>query len=252
MNNDTRKHCPIELEQHNFLKLDKDKRKQLVLYFGIDLLEREYDKWDYMLNSPNGEAIIPTYISYNDYIQVEDWQHHNNVILPALALAHNLNNNRRMRKYRSNDTIRDMLKVALFPDYNAYFLTLTFNNETLENTSQTTRRRYVQRFHNSAFFYLANIDYGDKEKNPESNEREHYHSIVLLHNTIDINDFMNNWTYGYYLAKPINYKSNPVKLASYLVKLQNHAIKETTKTSRLIYPKNKKENLKVLLDDLPF
>lgn len=104
------------------------------------------------------------------------------------------------------------------------FVTFTFEDKTLENTSQLTRRRYIQRELKSLGVpYIANIDFG------KINEREHYHGIAQT-------DWINRDTYelgGIYVERITN--SNSTGLAKYINKLTNHALKETTGSDRLIY-----------------
>jgi hypothetical protein len=76
--------------------------------------------------------------------------------------------------------------------------------------------------------YVANIDYGAK------NKREHYHALI----NCDKIDFSNWRKYGNINAERVKNKdieSDKIKLSKYIAKLSNHAIKETTKRSCLIY-----------------
>lgn len=105
------------------------------------------------------------------------------------------------------------------------FLTLTFTDKVLETTSQETRKKYIKRFlHTISSNYVANIDFG------KQNGREHYHAIVQT----DRVDFT-TWHYGAINGKKITFVENPIKLAKYIVKLANHALKLTTKGFKLIY-----------------
>ena len=108
-----------------------------------------------------------------------------------------------------------------------FFITLTFTDETLASTTAETRRRYVTRFLKSqSDTYCANIDFGSK------NNREHYHAIILSEKV----DFTTWDKYGFSNGKKIKNDCNDtVKLAKYISKLTNHAIKDTTKGSRAIY-----------------
>lgn len=120
-------------------------------------------------------------------------------------------------------------RVESIISYRSYFLTLTFTNTTLSNTSVETRRRYVARYLKSiSFNYVANIDYGKK------NHREHYHAVVQCDN-ID----HKLWKYGNLDFELITYEDEtPIeKLSKYIAKLTNHAIKETCKRGHMIYPK---------------
>lgn len=109
------------------------------------------------------------------------------------------------------------------------FLTLTFNDNALITTNEKQRRvavsRYLKQFNCQ---YVANIDFG------KDNGREHYHAVI---NTDSIN--FESWRkYGNINAERIRNKnivSDKAKLAKYISKLSNHAIKETTKRSSLIY-----------------
>lgn len=107
------------------------------------------------------------------------------------------------------------------------FATLTFTDDTLNKTSVATRRRYVTRYLKSQQgTYIANIDYGGK------NGREHYHAVVL--GRLD----PKQWEYGALNVKKIIKASKPVKLAKYVNKLTNHAIKETCKRNAIIYSRD--------------
>lgn len=108
---------------------------------------------------------------------------------------------------------------------NCLFLTLTFDDSVLNNTSEDTRRQYVRKWLKKySSYYIANIDYGSK------NEREHYHAIILYDR---INS--NEWPYGFSSVKPIRSTSDYKALAKYINKLTNHAIKKTCKRKALIY-----------------
>ena len=128
----------------------------------------------------------------------------------------------RERKARLQNKINDMIQ-----NNNCIFLTLTFTNDTLNSTSEDTRKKYVKRYLKSVSSqYVANIDYGAKK------EREHYHAIV-------IGDKINYSFWHKYGAikgeKIIMQDTTSIKLAKYVSKLTNHAIKETTRRNCVIY-----------------
>ena len=112
---------------------------------------------------------------------------------------------------------------------NCIFITLTFKDNVLNNTTRETRRRYITRFlkaHSSE--YVANIDFGEK------NHREHYHAVIMC-------DKLNNklWTYGAIDFERIKVNNDaPKRLAKYVCKLTNHAIKNTTQKNYCIYSKS--------------
>ena len=109
----------------------------------------------------------------------------------------------------------------------ALFLTLTFTNDTLNQTTEQTRRKYVSRFlKENSSNYLANIDYGS------INNREHYHAI-LSGELVNLSQWHK---YGAINMKHIGKSTKDLtKISKYVAKLTNHAIKETTKAPRLIY-----------------
>ena len=112
------------------------------------------------------------------------------------------------------------------------FLTLTFTNDVLNNTSEETRRRYVSRFLKSiSTDYVANIDWGDET------QREHYHAVVLG-DDID----MSNWDkYGFSNCKKVSindYTTNSSRMSKYIYKLSNHATKESTQRKKIIYSRD--------------
>lgn len=105
------------------------------------------------------------------------------------------------------------------------FITLTFKDSVLNETTADERRRFVRDFlKRECNTYVANIDFGSK------NHREHYHAVgtgLQMH--------YKKWhKYGAIKCIPI-YANNAAALAKYVAKLTNHAIKETTKRSALIY-----------------
>lgn len=144
-------------------------------------------------------------------------------------------------KYRKGKNIRDRFEW-ITETGNTLFLTLTFSDETLASTSEETRRKYVRRFlKEQCLNYVANIDFGDKKKNPNSNEREHYHALCLSKdpkNRIDLNA----WVYGYSYVRRVksNGKDN-TKVSKYVAKLCNHSLKESGRLVRLIWSRGWRE-----------
>lgn len=107
------------------------------------------------------------------------------------------------------------------------FLTFTFTDKTLNETTFENRRRYVREFLKSqSDYYVANLDFGS------DNEREHYHAVILA----DSVDYSKWHRYGAIKGLKCKCSVNDAKrLSKYVSKLTNHAIKETTRQSRLIY-----------------
>ena len=128
------------------------------------------------------------------------------------------------RTKRLQDRVRAMLLGG-----DCLFLTLTFSDSTLSSTNEKQRRVAVSRYLKSFNArYVANIDFG------KTNHREHYHAII---NT-GLVDYSLWRKYGNINGEKIRNKdieNDCKKLSKYVAKLSNHAIKETTHRSCLIY-----------------
>lgn len=110
------------------------------------------------------------------------------------------------------------------------FLTLTFRDDVLSSCSADTRRTYVRRFLKEfGVPYVANIDFGLDD---EFTHREHYHA-VLQKDKIPLNC----WSYGISHVEKIRCDlCSSAKLSQYIVKITNHAYKDSTKNlNNLIY-----------------
>lgn len=155
-------------------------------------------------------------------------------------------------RYKRTKRLRCRISEILRSSKTVVFVTLTFNDKTLQTTSADTRRqkvrRYLSKFSNN---YVANKDFGSK------NNREHYHAII------DCNVDRSLWEKnGFILTEyvqapdgvktlkkiPRQYELLPddqkrqilsildeKRLSKYIAKLTNHSIKETAKGSRIIY-----------------
>ena len=126
------------------------------------------------------------------------------------------------RTTRLNKRIKKLLTSG-----QCIFITLTFNDNTLNTTTEKERRIKVVRYLKSlGGQYVANIDYG------KTNHREHYHALIQCDN-IDYSKWYQN---GAINTERVRLKSKTdIKLSKYIAKLTNHAIKETTKRQAIIY-----------------
>lgn len=147
------------------------------------------------------------------------------IVIEGMKMLRN-NQKRRSRCLEKTTTLVNDNKLVVFG-------TLTFTNEVLDKTSPETRRKYVSRYLKSiSKSYIANIDYGDKSKNPQSNEREHYHCLIAV-DSIPV-----SWDYGFCKFQVIPKEEVDCKRVSkYIAKLTNHAMKveKTGKAKRIIY-----------------
>lgn len=138
--------------------------------------------------------------------------------------AKKLNYSYYKRNGRLSSHISSMLKMG-----DCLFLTLTFTDTVLQKTSSDTRRQYVRKFLKSySDYYVANIDFGKK------NGREHYHAVIFTDKVSN-----SDWKFGAInFERIVVQEGSNKKLAKYVNKLTNHAIKETCKGNRIIYSKN--------------
>lgn len=162
--------------------------------------------------------------SGQDCNAISDFRQSNNIDDITFHRMHNFNKARDCRTYRVKKRIQNYVLTG-----KAIFLTLTFNDVTLNNTNQKTRCRYVKKFlSEQCKAYVANIDFGAK------NGREHYHAVILPE--LDMIDYF-RWTYGAINGKRIHSTEKDLKkVAKYITKLTSHAVKETTGYGqRIIY-----------------
>lgn len=199
------------------------KAKVLSEHQDILALQRKSSLLEYCENVKGDNVDIALKETVNDAVfsfcfgEVDRRLEHQKIWLECGRINHAY----RQRVKRLKDNITAMLQSG-----QCYFVTLTFSDDTLARTTAETRRRYVTRFLKSqSHTYCANIDFGAK------NGREHYHGILLA-DKVNVSDWDK---YGFSNAKAICNTDDSVKLAKYISKLTNHAIKDTTKGSRAIY-----------------
>lgn len=143
--------------------------------------------------------------------------------VPSMDCAMRLNESKKRKSNKVREKIESLVLTG-----KAIFITLTFNNDTLSNTSVETRRRYVARYLKAnCKNYVANIDFGAKKG------REHYHAVV----DSDIN--FNDWYRlgAIQVERVRTNESDLVRVSRYVAKLSNHALK-VINAPRLIYSRS--------------
>ena len=132
---------------------------------------------------------------------------------------------RLFENYRKR-TKRLRKRITKIIQSDSLFLTFTFTDEVLQNTTQDTRQQYVRRFLNTiSSNYVANIDFG------KTNGREHYHAVCIVSGKIDYT----SWQHGALNGVKVRSSSNPLALAKYINKFVHHATKDSTCKSKIIY-----------------
>jgi hypothetical protein len=146
----------------------------------------------------------------------------------AYEIAKQLNDSKYAKSKRIKQRTQNIIKENV-----AHFITITFRDDVLEATSEKTRRVYVSRWLKAmSDTYVANVDYG-KERG-----REHYHAIIKA------DQIEKTWRYGFIDIKKVDPTWNSTKnLPLYVAKLSHHAIKATTKNTRIIYSRKKVDTM---------
>ena len=130
-----------------------------------------------------------------------------------------------VRLYRLRKRIDSMLS-----NYKCCFLTLTFRDDVFISTTDIERRKAVSRYLKSfGVPYVANLDFGAEK------DREHYHALLCVE-SIDYKEWFEK--FGAIKSKKVRLSDldkSKSKLSKYICKLSNHAIKDTTKRSALLY-----------------
>jgi hypothetical protein len=198
--------------------------KQRVLQKGLHLIQKRLSKQTYKayksidynvstfrdIDLTEYHELIELNKKFSDFFG-DDWN---------IAMKLNHNEYKRVRRLKQK-----MLSSVL--SNKALFLTLTFSDDTIARTTIPTRRRYVSRYLKSqSAFYIANIDFGAR------NGREHYHAVVVGQ-SIDYNAWHSLGAIKGLKIAPT--RNDTTRVSKYVAKLSNHAIKETTRSVRLIY-----------------
>ena len=195
--------------------IDYDLKSQ-ILKIELDVLQRQVSKSLYFHDFPNQE--IECFLCYHLALEIECF--YRTCYSDLWEEAEKINHARYERVRRLKHYISRLLNYG-----NAQFLTFTFNKHSLDNLSASTRKTYVTRFLKKLdTLYVANIDFG------KINEREHFHAVCCS----DYVDYT-SWNYGALNGQLVRTVEDSPALSKYISKLTNHAIKETTKRSSMIY-----------------
>lgn len=160
--------------------------------------------------------------------------------------------NRKNKRYRTKEKFIELYQIANLIEGNKYivFGTITLNNHYL-NLKENTYIRQIHSWLKEHFIYsILNKDYGSKT------EREHYHFIGLTTEEIEPINKKSNKGYDIYELKNKTYKmgfepdlclidlnKNDIKkTVNYLLKLNNHSNKLSTR-NRLRIIKNNQYDL---------
>ena len=215
----------------NYKLLSKEQKQELKQIILENKLHREVGQFSlkgYRLYQKEVNGLYyPSLINYSyQELENEIKEFVNLYGYSTYKVATNVNHASYKRTARLKELIREAVASG-----SAWFITITFSPETLENTNEQTRRKYVSRWLKSLTpFYVANIDYGKKKG------REHYHAIITSGQRPP-----KTWSYGFIDILKVKTTENDTKrISKYISKLTNHAIKNTTKSKRIIYSRQPK------------
>lgn len=204
--------------------------KSYVMNNHQDLLQKakKSKRFDYAIHQYNETGVLMPILERSN----EDYKSVNDLLLECCESGLNreilecfkINEASWKRTQRLRHRIEEMLTSG-----QCLFLTLTFSDETLATTDEKQRRvavsRYLKQYQSK---YVANIDYGSK------NHREHYHAVIQC-SKVNSNTWKKYGSIDFERIRIKNINCDRYKLAKYICKLSNHAIKETTKRSSLLY-----------------
>ncbi len=220
-----------QIKLSDYKLLSKEERQELKQIIIKDKLHREVGQFSlkgYRLYQKEVNGLY--YPTLNDYsfqdLENEIKEFVNLYGYTTFKIANNVNHASYKRTARLKERIREAVESG-----SAWFITITFNPETLSKTNEQTRRKYVSRWLKSLTpFYVANIDYG-KDKG-----REHYHAVITSDQRPP-----KTWSYGFIdILKVATTETDTKRISKYISKLTNHAIKHTTKLKRIIYSRKPK------------
>ena len=119
------------------------------------------------------------------------------------------------QKYRSRIKKRT---EQILTHYYVYFMTYTFNETSLNTTTEKQHIKKINATLSQATLYMINNDYGGLT------DRFHYHALASFEHEYDTT-FMDTWQYGYTKIKRIiTYDTKSIY--EYIMKLSNHATKK--------------------------
>lgn len=144
-----------------------------------------------------------------------------------------IHNNVRSRVKRRNTYITGMIDTYCRSSYrNLYLASFTFTDEVLQNTSSTTRKKYISDFlKENCIDYFACIDFGKKK------QREHYHALIVTDNPTSVSHISKQgkifynfatliYPYGFHSLRKVDL-GDGVKAGRYAFKAGGYAFKSS-------------------------
>lgn len=115
---------------------------------------------------------------------------------------------------------------------NLYFITFTFDEQYIKKCDRTRKdliKNSLTSFDENGLIIL-NIDYG------KQNERLHYHCVFGTDSDLNLKNFLDLFYPCFTYTEAIRQDCNSIKkISKYINKLSNHAVKDSTKNSRIFF-----------------
>lgn len=135
-------------------------------------------------------------------------------------------------RYNKVRRIKEHLIYMYHKKIYLYFITFTFDDVYIDKCDRTKKdliKKSLMSF-DEDLYYILNVDYG------KTSEREHYHCIVGTNSKLDLNLYLKFVYPCFTKTELIRFDSNSFKkIPKYINKLSNHAIKESTRSSRIVF-----------------
>lgn len=135
-------------------------------------------------------------------------------------------------RYNKISRIKKRFLYLLCNYKNVYFVTFTLNDYYINLCDRSRKDSIKDSLYSfdDDIKYIINIDYGKKT------ERLHYHGIIATDSDLNLKNFLDISYPSFSYTEKIRISDNDYKKVSkYLNKLSNHACKDTTKRSRVLY-----------------
>lgn len=135
-------------------------------------------------------------------------------------------------RYNKVSRIKQHFVYMIMKKKNIYFLTFTFDDKYI-NKCDRTKKDLIKNLLNeidSCSFYILNVDYGSKT------ERQHYHCIYGTNKDLNLKFILDKYYPCFSYTEKIRLDSSSInKVSKYINKLSNHALKSSTKKSRIYF-----------------
>lgn len=171
-----------------------------------------------------------SYKSFKDYDRSALDDLEDRVGFEIVEECRKVSHNTHARRKRCKIKIGDMVF-----DGKAYFVTLTFSDDALADSTEKRRRTWVSRLlKRFGVKYVANIDYG------KQNGREHYHAIVDI-DPSKVDKLKKSWKrHGFLDFRKVGASDLDLKKTTdYVDKLTSHSFKDSTHRRRLIISRDR-------------